>query len=347
MKKTKTIVIAGLILSLAVASVTVITALSICKATEKHWAFIPIFAVIGLIGGYLLHNVLHETGHCVSAKKCGAVVFEVAFCGFVFKKGAKPKFNFRSGVAGWTSFIPKNPEKSDYALKKSLSGGLTGSFFSLFIAMILYSVGIFLKNYAVVSAFGFYGAINVYLIVLNFFSSAPQTDGRLMNAVDPQEYAETVSLLEYESYLLNGISAKNIPELIFDRVEGDKISTVFDVHKSLQEGDPLRAERYVDEIISRHRSVDNGLIAIYSEKLFIEIVNRNKDEVDKYFKLIENEISEPTSLSFIRTACFYRKFNGEDDWSISLEKRFFSELEKCPLKGLKRQEKEIFELYKF
>lgn len=344
MKKTVILISLSIILSVGVAVLSVFTSVSICTVTDKRYYMIAVFAVIGLIGGYLLHNALHEGGHALFAKLCGAKVFEVAFCGFVFTKNKGVKLNFKSGVAGWTDFVPLKPENSEEVLNKSLLGGLIGSFVSLFVAMILYVSGILVRSYPLVSAFGFYGAVNVYMITVNFFSSAPKTDGKLMFSSD-DEYKDAVSLLEYQSYLLNGVSAKNIPQFDSSNLNKRKTTTLYDVQKALQKGKINEASDLSDWLLSRYKKADNGLIAVYLEKLFVSVLSDDKENVEKYYPLCRNEIEYPSSSSSLRVACYYRKYNGENDWANSLRKTFYHSLDDCPLNGLAETEKEIFENY--
>ena len=346
MKKIAYNVILAIILSVAVATVSVLTSISICSVCDGQYYKIAIFVFIGLIGGYFMHNILHEAGHALFAERAGATIFEVAFCGFVFARDKKVGMNLRSGVAGWTEFVPNEPKKASEVLRKSLVGGMIGSFLSLFIAVIVYCLGIFTKNYFLASAFGAHGAVNVYMIMLNFFSSARGTDGRLM-ASAPEEYALAASFLEYQSYLYNGVSAKNIERLDFDNPCGKKITTLFDVQKALQTGDAKTAEVYLDVALSEHKTTDNGLIALYLEKLFVSILFNDKENTEKYFLLSKKEIEYPSTVTSLRVACYYRKYDGEEKWADSLKTTFYRSLNNCALKGQAETEREIFENYSY
>ncbi len=337
----------GATLAVLVAAASALSALLLLqKPTITDYVFIVIFAVIGLIGGYLCHNLLHEVGHMLFAEKSGARVFEVAFCGFVFTKGEKPKLNLKSGVGGWTSFLPKTPEKSKKVLSASLLGGLVGSFLSLFSGYALFQVGRFFLLYYLIVIFGFYSAVTIYLIVLNFFSLKDGTDGQLLISKNnkPNKYFHLkVAELEYQSRLFNGESAKEIEKLTSTDLA---FSTVFDVEKALQTGNVDAAREFVKNALNNVKCTNNGLIDLYLEDLFIAILSRDDENIETKADKVNCCILEPDSLLSYRVAIFYRRFTGENAWGDGLERTYFKKIEQCPLKGLSKQEKEIYELYK-
>lgn len=310
------------------------------------WFLIAIFAVIGLIGGYLCHNLLHETGHLIFAKLSGAKIFEVAFCGLVFTLNKKPKLNLKSGVGGWTSFLPIEPDKSKKVLSASLFGGLAGSLLSLVISYVLFQVGRRFLCYPLIVIFGFYNAVNFYLIVLNFFSLKSGTDGLLMinkNNKPNDYFLYKVAELEYQSYLFNGKSAKEIEKLTCVNLN---CPTIFDVEKSLQTGDVNSAKGFVDSVLKTEKIDDNGLIDLLLEDLFVAIVTKDVDNINIKADKVYNCLLEPNSILSYRVAIFYRRYTGEIDWADGLEKTYLRLLEKNPLPGYKKQETEIYDLYR-
>lgn len=350
MKKNNGIVgiVIGVVLGVLVAVASVVSALLILQKPKIiDCVLIAIFAVIGLIGGYLCHNLLHEVGHMLFAEKSGARVFEVAFCGFVFTKGEKTKLNLKSGVGGWTSFLPKMPEKSEKVLLSSLIGGLVGSFLSFFAAYLLFQVGRFFSLYSLVVIFGFDSAVTIYLIVLNFFSLKDGTDGQLLIFKNnkPNEYFRLkVAELEYQSYLFNGKSAKEIEKLTCVNLN---YSTIFDVEKSLQTGDLHGAKGFIESILKTEKIDGNGLIDLLLEDLFIAIVTKDVDNIDIKANKVYNCLLEPDSLLSYRVAMFYRRYTDEIAWAEGLEKTYLRLLEKNPLSGYKKQEAEIHDLYHY
>lgn len=333
----------GLILSATIACLTVLlVVLKFDNLEIFDWILIVIFAVIGLIGGYLCHNLLHETGHLVFAKLSGGKIFEVAFCGLVFTAGKKPKINLKSGVGGWTSFLPKEPSKAGKVLTYSLRGGLTGSFLSLFISYLLFQLGRWVLSYPLIVVFGFYNAVNFYLIVLNFFSLKSGTDGLYMtnkNGKPCDYFWYKVAELAYQSQLFNGYTAKEITCGSLDVV------TIFNVEKSLQTGDLIGAKEFVDIVINEEKTDDNGLIDLFLEDLFISIVNKRDKEIEEKAQKVYSYLLEPETLLEYRIAVFYRLYNGETEWADGLKRTYFKLLDSCPLPGLAKQEKEIYELY--
>lgn len=339
-------VIVGIVLSAIIACLTVLTIVFKFDDLKIHdWLLIAFFAVIGLIGGYLCHNMLHETGHLIFAKLSGAKIFEVAFCGFVFTSGKKPKINLKSGVGGWTSFVPITPSKSEKVLTASLNGGLVGSFVSLFISYALFQVGRTISSYSLISVFGFSNAVNFYLIVLNFFSFKSGTDGLLMinlNGKTNDYFLYKVAELEYQSHMLNGKSSEEIEKLTATNYAAP---TIFDVEKCLQCGNFVSAKAFIEEIISNGKIDDNGLIDLLLEDLFIASVHETMDVIEEKAQKVYSYVLEPDSLLSYRAAIFYRKCTGETAWAKGLEKTYFKLIESCPLEGLKKQEKHIYELY--
>ncbi len=338
--------IVGIILSVIIACATILLiALKFENLKIYDWLLVAFFAVIGLIDGYLCHNLLHETGHLIFAKLKGAKIFEVAFCGFVFTSGKKPKINLKSGVGGWTSFVPSKPSQSEKVLNASLYGGLTGSFLSLLISYALFQVGRLILSPSLIVAFGFYNAVNFYLIVLNFFSLKSGTDGLLMinkNGKTNDYFLYKVAELEYQSHMLNGKAAEEIEKLTATNYDSP---TIFDVEKSLQEGKFVAAKDYIEKIISDGKIDDNGLIDLLLEDLFIASVHETIDVIEKKAEKVYSYILEPDSLLSYRAAIFYRRCTGETAWADGLEKTYFKLIESCPLEGLKKQEKRIYDLY--
>lgn len=340
--------IIGLLAFLLLAAGTVFVSLDVLKekGNTQYW-LIAIFAVIGLIGGYLCHNLLHETGHLIFAKLAGAKIFEVAFCGFVFTDGEKPKMNLKSGMGGWTSFLLKNPNDSAKTLKLSLCGGLIGSVLSVLIGYVLFQVGKFFGVYQLVSIGGFYNAVNLYLIILNFCSLKNGTDGRLMmnkNSKPNDYFLYKAAELEYQSYLFNGKSAKEIEKL---NAKNLTFPTIFDVEKSLQTGDLNSAKAFIESILEKEKIADNGLIDLLLEDLFVAVLTKDVDNIDKKAEKVYGCLLEPDSLLAYRVAIFYRRYTGEIAWGEGLEKTYLRLLEKNPLSGYKKQETEIYNLYRF
>lgn len=341
-------IVIGVIISLAISVGAVIASVYMLNDSGgSSYFLIAIFAVIGLIGGYLCHNLLHEVGHLLFAKRYETEVFEVAFCGLVFSKNEKVKVNLKSGVGGWTSFLPKNPKDAKKVLKASLWGGLIGSLTSLLIAYALFQVGRFLNVYQLITVFGFYLAINFYLITLNFFSFKNGTDGKLMinmNCKDNDYFNVKACEMEYQSYMMGGKSAKEIESLTFD---GVNLATIFDVEKALQLDDTANAKHFIDKVVSEVKTDDNGLIDAYLEDLFISIVNKNDDLIDSNYEKICAYILEPTTPLSYRVAIYYRRYLKEDAWAEGLERTYLRLLEKNPLPGYKKQETEIYDHYRF
>lgn len=338
--------VVGIVLSVAIAcSAIFLIVLKFDNLKIYDWFLIAFFAVIGLIGGYLCHNLLHETGHLIFAKLSGAKIFEVAFCGFVFTSGEKPKIDLKSGVGGWTSFIPSEPSKSEKVLTASLNGGLVGSLLSLFISYALFQVGRSILSYSLITVFGFYNAVNFYLIVLNFFSFKSGTDGLLMintNGKTNDYFLYKVAELEYQSHMLNGKSAEEIEKLTAANYDAP---TIFDVEKCLQCGNFVAAKAFIEKIISNGKIDDNGLIDLLLEDLFIATVHEQIDVIEDKAEKVYSYVLEPDSLLSYRAAIFYRRCTGETAWADGLEKTYFKLIEDCPLEGLKKQEKHIYELY--
>lgn len=341
-------IVIGVIVSLAIALGAVIVSVGVLQnSNDSRYYLIAVFGVIGLIGGYLCHNLLHEVGHFLFAKRYETEVFEVAFCGLVFSKNEKVKVNLKSGVGGWTSFLPVNPKDAKKVLKASLWGGLIGSLISLLIAYALFQVGRFFNVYELVTVFGFDLAINFYLITLNFLSYNNGTDGKLMtnmNCKDNDYFNVKACEMEYQSHMMGGKSAKEIVSLTLGDIN---VPTVFDVEKALQSGDLKCAKLFIDKIVSQAKTDDNGLIDAYLEDLFISIVSKNDDLINSNYEKICSYILEPTTLLSYRVAIYYRRYTEEYAWAEGLEKTYLRLLEKNPLPGYKKQETEIYDLYRF
>lgn len=351
MKKNKTaeivMSIIGIVTFILLAAASIITSIAAMRKTDKpQYALLVIYCVIGLIGGYLCHNILHEIGHLIFVKLVGAKVFEVAFCGFVFSNEQKPKINLKSGVGGWTSFVSEKPERASKTLAVALYGGLTGSLLSLLIAYGLFEVGRFLNIYPLVAVFGMYAAVNLYLVILNFFSGRDGTDGiyLLTKNGKPNEYFYYKAVeLEYQSNLYLGKSAKEIDKLYSVNLN---YPTILDVEKSLQTGDTEACKTAIFDIFKKTKVCDSGLIDLYLEDLFISIIDDDKQNVDIKAEKIYSYILEPDTLPSYRVAVFYRRFTGENAWADGLEKTYLKKIEQTPLKGLQKQEKDIYERYR-
>ncbi len=351
MRKNKTAEVAmsiiGIIAFILIAAASIITSIITMQKTDNpQYALLVIYCVIGLIGGYLCHNLLHEIGHLLFVKFAGASVFEVAFCGFVFSHGQKTKINLKSGVGGWTSFVSKRPEKASKTLTLALYGGLAGSLLSLFIAYGLFEVGRFLNIYPLVAVFGMYAAVNLYLVILNFFSERDGTDGLYLltkNGKKSEYFYYKVAELEYQSNLYLGKSAKEIEGLYSVSLN---YPTILDVEKSLQAGNTEACKIVLSEIFEKAKVCDSGLIDLYLEDLFVSIIEDDKQNVDKKAEKIYSYILEPDTLTSYRVAAFYRRFAGENAWAEGLEKTYLKKIEQTPLNGLKKQEKDIYEKYR-
>ena len=310
-----------------------------------------IFMVVGFLAGYFVHNLLHEMGHMLFAKMSGAKIYGVSFLGMVINgKESKKRFYFdiKSGVAGWTSFIPKKPNGAPKSLVLSLLGGLLGSLISIvgvfvglyFARQYQNSILVYILTTALCS--------NFYLILLNFFTHMPGTDGNLLavkHGVHSNEFYDSLVKLEYQSHFLNEVSLKEVQNLMCKDILPQNFFTVYDVQKSLQMGNLVGAEKLCDDAINGRKSTDNGLIDLLIEDLFIAIVQENDQKIQILYKKLEGSLLEQDSLSSLRTAIFYRMYNGERDWALRLKKTYEKTLDECPLKGLQKTEREIFQNY--
>lgn len=335
----------GIFLSIAVSVLAVIAAIYACKNSDNRYYMIAIYVVIGLIGGYFIHNALHETGHALGAKSYGAIVFGISVSGLVFEKGKKPRIDLKSGVAGWTAFVPKSPKSSLRVLGNSLIGGFFGSFISLVLGVAFYVTGLLTGNYPLIAVFGIYTAVNVYMISLNFFSDKSGTDGAMFskNKSDlSKEFGDRLLLLEYQSHMLNGKSAKDIDYLINKRLIKENFYTVFDVQKCLQTGDIIGAEAFIHSALYGREKEDNGRIDLLLEDLFVNILKDNQKRVQALAERLEGCLLEPNSPQAMRTAIFYRRYTKDDLWADSLEKTYFKTLNEHPLTGLAQTEREIY-----
>ncbi len=334
----------GVFLTVAVTVISVAASIYACKNSDSRYYLLAIYAVIGLIGGYLVHNHLHEAGHAVGAKAFGATVFGMNVSGVIIEKGKKPRLDLKSGVAGWTSFVPKSPESSLRVLGNSLIGGFFGSFISLLIGVALYVAGLLTGIYPLIAVFGIYVSVNVYMISLNFFSDKAETDGVMfLNTSDlSPEFRDKLLMLEYQSHLLNGKSAKDIDFLINKRLIKGNVYTLFDVQKCLQTGDIIGAEAFIHSALYECENADNGHIDLLLEDLFVNILKDNKKNVQALTEKLDLYISEPNSPLSLRVAVFYRRYTKDDEWADSLEKTYFKTLDSYPLTGLAQTEREIY-----
>lgn len=348
MKKRERLSLAiGIFLSVAISIISVANSVYLCKESNQQYYYVPIMFVLGLLGGYVLHNLFHELGHIIGAKIAGATIYEFNFCNLTFAKGQKPKFA-KSNEAGFVSFIPNAPEKSITSLSYSLIGGFLGSFIALIVGIIFYGVGSFNGNYYLISAFGGFIAVAVYLIVLNFFTKRPNSDGRLI-ATDQkelnQEFYQTLLNLEYQSHMQKGLSADKIEFLVNKRISKSIVFCLFDVQKSLMLGDVAGAEQFVKTQLSLTKTGDNGPIDLLLEELFIDLIKGNQKNVAEHYKCVAGLIDEPMTLQEMRVSIYYKRFIGETDWANALEGTYFKMLDKCPIKGLAKTEEEIYKLY--
>lgn len=349
MKKTVTMVLTA-VLSLLILIASVLSGYSFAvKSGYFVWVITILLCVIGVIGGYFVHNVFHEVGHMLFAKKSGGIIFEIAFCGFVFKKAdkLKVKFNPKSTVAGWTTFIPSSPEKSLNVLVSSLLGGMTGSVLCFFIGLILFVLGFCLQNYYLVTIFGGYVSVTLYMIGLNFLSLKKGTDGSLMQKVDKKlstEFLTALFTLEIQSNLLAGKTLNQIDGL-YCKPLMKKIITCYDVKRCLQRGEVNQAKELLSAIKNDENFDDNGHIDLLLEELFINLLLNDpvcKIQGDNLEGFLSQDTDNPTVL---RVAVYYRRFQQEYEWANALEKSFYRAVRDCPIKGLAKTEVEIYEKY--
>ncbi len=334
----------GIFLSIAVTVISVAAAIYACKNSDSRYFMIAIYAACGLIGGYFVHNLMHEAGHAVGAKAFGATVFGMNISGITMEKGKKPHLDLKSGVAGWTAFVPNAPETSLRVLGNSLIGGFFGSFLSLIIGVALYVAGLLTGIYPLISVFGIFVAVNVYMISLNFFSDKSGTDGVMFLKTNDlsSEFRDKLLMLEYQSHLLNGKSAKDIDFLINKRIIKDNVYTLFDVQKCLQTGDIVGAEAFIHSALYECENADNGHIDLLLEDLFVNILKDNQKSVQALAEKLDQYISEPETPLSMRVAIFYRRYTKDNQWADSLEKTYFKTLDSYPLTGLAQTEREIY-----
>lgn len=302
----------------------------------------------GLIAGYLVHNVLHELGHALFARLSGARVFEIAFWGLRLSKG-KIRFEKSSAYAGWTSFVPLSPQNTVKATSFSLIGGFVGSLAVLIIIFVGFFVTDVYLDYYV--ALIWVGALisTIYMIAVNFLSSAPGTDGRMLGVggrTMPNDYLSKLVTLEYQSHLLNGRSLNDVESLTFDCGIENRNVTHEDVLLCLERCETERAKELIERALKQEELADNEHIALLLEWFFICCIENNTENVKGLLPQIEGLLLMPTSEPLIlRCAVFYRRLNGETAWAEALEKTYFKACENYPLPGLGKTERMIFFKY--
>ncbi|MBR1891805.1 MAG: hypothetical protein IJ811_04865 [Clostridia bacterium] len=312
------------------------------EPTLPDYVLSALYALAGLFACYLFHNILHETFHALFARLSGAKVLEIAFCGLVFSKVNKRRFtfDFKSGFAGWTTFVCKRPETAEKTLLKSLVGGLVGSLFALVVPMAISLVFYGYFTYY----FVFIGSLSVaYMLVINYVWRFDQTDGLLLSKKGQAAFNERAALLKTESALYSGLAMGEVAEYLFDEQTIQYLPPEYRVLLSLERGDVEGAKNLVDEYQKTDENADNQRIDLLFEKIFIACVQKDQTAVEGLKTLLTD--CEQDSLTYLRAHLSLRRFMGETAWAAALEKTYYAALSECPLKGLARTEMKIYERF--
>lgn len=303
-----------------------------------------IMVVSGLIGGYLVHNLLHECGHALFARLSGARVMEVAFWGLVFAKG-RVSFSARSTYAGWTAFVPKRPQDAAKGLTLSLAGGAIGSMVSLIVIFAVTLIfNLFEDFHGLLIMSGAMGSI-VYMICVNFLSGADGTDGRLLMGRPGERslFWTKVVLLECQSHMLNGKSLKEIEKPFFDVSLLKRYVTVCDVMLGLSLGDIGLAERLIDAYLKQPVFDDNEHIALLLCKMLTAISKDDGAGVDALYNrtgwAILSDIDDPLVLL---CSYAYKKYTGDFQWADAVKKTLLRSVYGYPLTGYGKTVMEIY-----
>ncbi len=312
----------------------------------KEYLFPILFSIIGLIGGYLVHNAVHELGHAIFAKKAKAKVFEVACCGFVFSK-KKVKFKPSSAYAGWTKFVPQKPEDALNVLLTSLYGGFLGSLICLFIGILLM---VFMgRSWLTLSLVCSAQMVFIYMTVINFSTGADGTDGKLFASSKDESdnyFVSKIYLLEAQSKMYAGLRAKELGEFYFQSLFEEKSATYIDLLIALENGDKTLAKDLIDQMENNGEMDDNELIATLSEKLFLACVEKEETKAYNIYEQICAIVDEPDGdLTLMRASYAYKTLTGEVDWAKALRVTFAKACAAHDLSGFGKTQLEILNLY--
>jgi len=295
--------------------------------------------VAALAVWYFVHNVLHESFHLIFAKIKGAKILEFGVIGLlIYTEGDRKKFslNLRSAYAGWVSFVCDDPEKSKPTLIISLVGGLVGT---LLTAAVILAVYLSTRNY-ITYYLVFMGLFTVaYMIIVNYLVGTYTSDGAMLfsKKLGGKHLERSADNLRTESYLYRGFSLAEIPT-----AKGVEGAGYYDALACLERGDVEGAKRIIETGLDE-KNIDNEVIALLFEKMFIACIQKD-DKTIEQLKYVFTDYDERAAYAY-RAQIAYRLYTGETEWAKTIEKTYSRQLEKLPLSGLIKTERNIYKTF--
>lgn len=312
----------------AVLSVAVF--LAVCYYSREYSVLGDIFqqcllsgliALLGVVFGYVLHTVLHELGHLLAVMGGGVKVikFGVLFLSVVWTgEKYECRFSFKNRTAGEFVFVAKNPDNAGFFVFRSVLGAMVASFLTLFITILLIK---FIDTYVAYCLLGGMASCIIYLVLLNFLSFMPTTDGLLVYAND-FVVNDVFAVCSVESYLYKGVRLANMPNDLFEKTESG-VNLFYSALKKLYEGDLACAKELFVRLENMWSiSADNRLIAVRLQLFYIAIMQHDVDYVAKNENDVLDCLDNFLSPCALRVAIAFRLFKGDVEWAKILSQTF-------------------------
>lgn len=183
-----------------------------------------IILAIGFVVMSLLHTLFHEIGHLIGGK-IGGYAFYSFRIGFITieKVNGKIKISIKkqNKYAGACQMTPPK-NYTNKAFKRLIMGGINGSIIYTVISLILFILPIFSTVNNHISLFTITSfPISVFILFNNmavFNKNNAMSDGAYLYAIkhETKEGKAMMALNQYQSMLVGGLRAKDVPQEIID-----------------------------------------------------------------------------------------------------------------------------------
>ena len=318
-----------------------------------------LFYLLGALIAVLINAFIHELGHYLAGKKHGYYLlqFQVLFFCF-YRVNDKLKFSFKFNIeeAGKTVMVPTKSCDIKSSVHAMTKGGLKASFIMFIVGLIPVVLAFIIPEkipatlYYISSMFLPVGAYFFFGNALPIFNGGNRNDGAVLSSLKSNDDTSKIIVNLYSIYseLYNGKSPKEIDKgLYFDlpvlREDDGLFAIILDARYTyfLDSGDLKQAKNCLDRLnqIKDYLSA-NQVLTIKAEMLYKACTfDYNENDADDYMSELEKYLNNNNDCLSLRAKTAYLKnVLKEEECLEQFFDKWEREIEKLPLKGLKKYE---------